>query len=107
MINRTLSLAAASLASGLLLAPAVSAQEPTRIETQIVVHHDDLDLTEARDQQRLDRRLVRAARRVCRTGDVEVVSRLPSREARDCFDEVMARYQPRVAAIVADRQRGG
>ena len=107
MTNRFASFAAALLCSAVVLSPAASAQEARVVETSLVVHHDDLDLTTVRGQEELDRRLVRAARRVCRTGDVMTVSRLPSKEARECYDEVMARYQPRVAAIVADRQRGG
>ncbi|KLE34303.1 UrcA family protein [Aurantiacibacter luteus] len=107
MTNRIVPLLAALLCSGVILSPAASAQTAAPVETRIIVHHHDLDLETVRGQTQLDRRLIRAARRVCRAGDVMTVSRLPSREARECFEQVMARYQPRVAAIVADRQRGG
>ena len=66
-----------------------------------------LDLGSVEGQRQLDRRIDRAAREVCRADYVPTGTRITPAGTRDCVEKARASAQSQVAAIVADRQRGG
>jgi UrcA family protein len=88
---------AALAASALTFPDMASASEPTRV----AVRYGDLDLTEARGVESLERRLVAAARRVCIGPEA---ARTLVFNAHRCITEVVNAASPQVEQAVA-RQR--
>ncbi|RIV86532.1 UrcA family protein [Aurantiacibacter zhengii] len=98
LIGSALAAAAMTLA-----ATGVSAQdEQTRAAS---VSHADLDLSTAEGVRELDRRIDSAAREVCGFGEVELGSRIPSRETRQCYRTAKRQLDRQFAQIVEDAQR--
>lgn len=65
-----------------------------------VVRYNDLDLTSAEGQKKLDSRLDAAARDVCGYDAITTGSRLRSPEAVDCYNKARAQFSEHVAAAV-------
>jgi UrcA family protein len=91
--HRTLIAVAATAVAGLLTSVAASAAEHTNTadieHARVTVHYGDLNLDTDSGVQRLQRRLVAAAREVCGRPDPRNL-RLAS-DARKCFDQAMVR----------------
>lgn len=102
MTNRTLTLAIAAMIS-LGTTPALANGDAAR---SVEVAYHDLDLTTAKGQKTLDRRVDRAAREVCGLTDVATGTRLPANGAHACYREAKDKIGARVAALVAARSRG-
>lgn len=102
---KTFAIAAAAL--GLACAPAAPAFAGPAEKMTIEVDVSDINLATPSGQQRLDDRVERAVRTVCRINSVQTGTRLMSRDARACLAKARASAKSQVAALIADRQRGG
>ena len=105
MKNAILTIAAAATAVSMSLAPAVSAAETEQRTT--AVNYTDLDLSTAQGTQELDRRIDRAAQRVCNMDGHEVGTRVRSREARQCYQDAKRTLNQHFAQIKRDANLGG
>lgn len=92
---------ATALAMG-LVAFAAPAQATS---TKIVF--DDLDLSTAKGQARLEQRVDRAAREVCKYDVVRTGSRLRHPEVVACYKEAKAKAHAQVALLVERAAKGG
>ncbi|WP_349513514.1 UrcA family protein [Erythrobacter sp. NFXS35] len=103
---KTLAIAAAAfgLACTAATAPAFATQSTTMA---MDIKVNDIDLETAKGQKILERRIDQAARAVCGVEDVRTGTRIRSYEARACLKEAKTQARQQVAALVADRQRGG
>lgn len=72
----------------------------------IQVQYDDLDLATPEGQQRLDQRLEKAVRTVCRTQSHTGGSRILSLDAKACLAKARADVRQQVAAMNQSKQRG-
>lgn len=73
----------------------------------VIVGFADLDLSTAAGQQKLERRIERAARQVCRLDDVTTGSRVPSPEASACYRQALRSVRSSVANAVAGNRPAG
>ena len=102
---KTIALFAA--AAGITLSLAAPATASTRsIERTVHVDTSDLDLSQAKDRAKLERRVDIAARSVCGFGQTSVRS-IDQAAARACYDEAKAKAQLRIAAIEQELAKGG
>ena len=85
---------------------AIAAATPALAE-EIRVSHHDLNLTTTDGQQTLDRRVDRAAKRVCGYNELRSGSRFVTPSMRSCFAKAKAGANSQVAAIVDDKRLGG
>lgn len=68
----------------------------------------DINLATTQGQKRLDQRLEKAVRTVCRTTSLTTGSRIPSRETRACLAKARSDAKRQVAALnTRTEQRGG
>ncbi|MEW9854767.1 UrcA family protein [Novosphingobium sp. M1R2S20] len=95
MMKTALFAAAAALATVATAAPAMAKDVPVR--------HGDLDLTSAKDQKTLARRIDRAARKAC---DVQY-GRLPSADVMNCYQEAHTAGRTQMASVIDDARLGG
>ncbi|HSF13414.1 MAG TPA: UrcA family protein [Erythrobacter sp.] len=72
----------------------------------IQVQYDDLDLATPEGQQRLDQRLEKAVRTVCRTKSHTGGSRILSLDAKACLAKARTDARQQVAALTKGKQRG-
>lgn len=89
----------ASLALTCTTAPALAAQQD-RVSVEVGV--EDLDLSTARDQNRLDARIHSAARKICRSGSVGTAARMIE---ASCIKATLANAKPQVEVAIANSQR--
>ncbi len=64
----------------------------------VTVRFADLDLSTAVGQQKLERRIERAARQVCALDDVTTGTRVPSGEASACYHQTLRNVRSSVAS---------
>lgn len=102
---KTLAIAAAAL--GLACTTAAPAFAADAEKMTIEVDVSDINLATASGQKRLDDRVERAVRSVCRIDRVTTGTRLMNRDARACLAKARASAKSQVAALIANRQRGG
>jgi UrcA family protein len=98
-----MTLAALGLA-GTAISPTLAAETE---KMTVQVQYDDLDLATPEGQAKLDQRLEKAVRTVCRTPNNNGGSRILNLDARACLAKARADVRQQVAAITIDRQRGG
>ncbi|RJY09553.1 UrcA family protein [Aurantiacibacter aquimixticola] len=103
-MNKAIALALALAASGMALSPALASAQD---QASVAVAYDDLDLSTLEGVAELDRRVDRAARRVCGVNETTLGTRLRSREARTCYVQAKRDFERRLASIMHDAQRGG
>src|SRR5688572_14618350 len=87
---------ALALAAAVLAVPA-AARDKTR---SVNVRYGDLDLTSVEGQQKLDLRLERAARKVCRLNEPVTGSHLRAVNARECYEEARRNLDQQYAQLV-------
>jgi UrcA family protein len=98
-------LAAVLCTTGLFAAPAAFAA-PTASTKSIEVRYGDLDLASADGQQRLNQRIVRAAKAVCR--DERATGSLITPVDHACYKQALSNTRERVAAAIdASREQLG
>jgi UrcA family protein len=102
---KTLAFAAATLGMACTTAAPAFANETEKMTIKVDV--SDLNLASASGQKWLDRRVERAVRTVCRITDPQTGNRILNRDARECLAKARASAKSQVAALIADRQRGG
>jgi UrcA family protein len=98
-----------SLSAGLLaavLSPALASASPLDTQTgnermTVQVKVDDLDLTSATDQRKLDRRIRNAARDVCDTGESDRIRHYE----RLCLRNAVGSAAPEVAGLIGRAER--
>jgi UrcA family protein len=73
----------------------------------VTVTYKDLDLSTAKGQNTLARRLDAAARDACGLGGTTTGSRLVSPAARACYKDAKSRSQATLATIIGEAQVGG
>ncbi|HVL78415.1 MAG TPA: UrcA family protein [Sphingomicrobium sp.] len=105
---KSLLIIAASAASAGLLVPtlAEARTEPGYEQVSKTVGYSDLDLTKAKDEQRLERRVAVAIRKMC--GDQRKLSAAASVEFRACVDDaqIEAKREIRLAVRQATVRKG-
>jgi UrcA family protein len=97
MIVRTLALAAA-----LAIVPATAIAAPQHVE----VRYNDLDLSSAKGQHELDKRIDRAARQVCSRHQITTGSIRSTAVDEDCYHEALGKLKDRLAAIGVREHQG-
>ncbi|AOL93359.1 UrcA family protein [Porphyrobacter sp. LM 6] len=98
-----MTLAAIGLA-GTAISPAFAGKTETMT---IHVPTADINLATPEGQKRLDQRLEKAARTVCRTDSLTTGSRILSQESRECLAKARSDSKQQVAALMNNEQRGG
>lgn len=73
----------------------------------ISVPTNDLDLGTAEGQKRLDQRVEKAVRTVCRTTSLTTGSRIMSQESKACLAKARTDAKQQVALLMSNEQRGG
>ncbi|MCX9146902.1 UrcA family protein [Erythrobacter sp. WG] len=73
----------------------------------VSVSYRDLDLATAKGQKLFDQRVERAVRQVCRTTNPSTGTRLMSQDALACLAKARSDAKQKMAAIIANEQRGG
>lgn len=71
------------------------------------VGFSDLDLTTAKGQAELDRRILKAARETCGYNDLQTGSRIIPQQIKRCVSEATRAANQQFAAIVESQQKGG
>ena len=77
------------------------------VSPSISVRFADLDLATAVGQQKLERRIERAARQVCALDEVTTGTRVPSAEASACYHQALRNVRSSVASAVAGNRPVG
>lgn len=101
---KTLAIAAAAF--GLICTAAPAYAEGATTMT-LEIETSDINLDTPAGQKLLDQRIEKAARTVCRMTDVDTGTRVMNRDARNCLAKARVDARQQVAAMIADRQRGG
>jgi UrcA family protein len=98
-------IAAVALAGTLFaIQPALASAQETE---SMAVTYDDLDLTSDEGREQLDRRIDKAAEKVCGADEATVGSRIRSRETRQCIRQAKRDIERNLAAIIEDNRAGG
>jgi UrcA family protein len=92
---RYLFLAAGAFA---LSAPLVAADAEAESDA-VRVQYDDLDLSTAAGRKELDQRVDKAARKVCGMDENNVGTRVPRKEARECYRDARQQLEARLAGL--------
>lgn len=90
---------AAAIGLAIPAAPALAAD--------ISVKYDDLALSTPEGQRELDKRILVAARKVCRADMPNTGTRISSSEARQCVAEAQRQVKQQVAALIRQQRLGG
>ena len=72
----------------------------------VIVEYKDLDLGTEAGQQKLERRVDAAAKKVCGFDDIAVGSRIRSPEARECVAEARQKMYKRLALLTEKKVAG-
>ncbi len=96
-MNRVYAMALALAATGIVLSPAIASAQDERSAS---ISYSDLDLTTEDGIAALNQRIERAARYVCGLDDVNLGTRLRSREARQCVSEARENIEESLAEVV-------
>ena len=72
--------------------------------SSVTVRYADLDLSTVAGQQKLERRIARAASQVCGLDEVTTGSRVPSTEASACYRQALRSVRSSVANAVANNR---
>ena len=84
--------------------PAMAAETNVPVAT---VKTSDLNLSDPAAQQILDRRIDRAARKMCGLDQIRTGSLLASPQARECYREAVRSTRDQLARIEQNARRGG
>ncbi len=97
-------LAAAFTAGAMIATPALAQSDALQ---SVPVQYSDLDLSTDEGQAALERRLDRAAQKVCGIDRRTSGHALPSAEARGCYREVSESFAREIAARTEKQQQRG
>jgi UrcA family protein len=90
---------------GLFALPDAASADSTG--SSVTVRFADLDLSTMDGQQKLERRIERAARQVCATDEVTTGTRVPSAQASACYHQALRNVRSSVATAVAGNRPAG
>ncbi len=96
-MNRISAMALAVVATGIVLSPAIAYAQDERTAS---ISYSDLDLSTESGVAALEQRIERAARYVCGLDDVNLGTRLRSREARQCVSEARTSIEESLAEVI-------
>jgi len=71
------------------------------------IKYDDLNLSSVEGQKILDSRIDRAAKEACGLNNQTTGTRVPSRSAQKCFNEVKKSATAQMAVLVDEQRLGG
>ena len=94
------------LAALALGAATAATAAPAPAARDFVVKHDDLDLSDAKDQKTLNKRIDRAARDYCGADRTVTGSRVRV-DSSDCVNSATQAAREQMASLVDKAQRGG
>lgn len=97
MISKTI--AAALIGSTLIAAPLAAQSEPAQ---SLTVKYTDLDLSTEKGQEKLDRRINAAARKVCKADAVRTGTRMRSNDRNQCLATARASVRAQLAELIGD-----
>lgn len=100
MFKKTTPIAAALFG----LAASAAIATPAFAEDTLVTY-TDLDLTTPEGQQTLERRLTKAARKVCKMDVKGPTSLLPANSSRTCYREATQKAQGQMAVVIENAQQ--
>jgi UrcA family protein len=89
----------------LAMTPPAHAAAPT-VTSSVEVRHADLDLTTAKGQAQLNRRIDRAAKAACGLGNNETGTRIQSRAKQDCYRNALRQIEPQFARLIDTGRHG-
>ena len=72
----------------------------------VEVKYNDLDLSTPQGAAELDKRVDRAAKKVCTTHGVMTGTIATSKLDRECYQEALAKLKDRLAAVTGHKQQG-
>ncbi len=101
-ISMKAGLAAALAASAMIATPAVAGNAE---ENSVPVRYSDLNLATQDGQRALERRLNRAAEKVCGIDRRTSGMALPSSEARSCYRKTIEGFEREIASRVEQQQQ--
>ena len=84
--------------------PAMAAETNVPV---VAVRTSDLNLSDPAAQQQLDRRIDRAARKMCGLDQVRTGTMLPSPQAKACYRNAVRSTRDQLARIEQNARRGG
>jgi UrcA family protein len=84
-----------------------SAAMAQEVSDTVEVRTADLNLSTPSGQQKLERRIERAARQVCGVGEVITGTRITSPQATACYRLALRNVRDRVAAVINNSSSGG
>lgn len=90
-----------------LAAFAVATAATPAMADQQIVSFADLDLTTAKGQKTLERRMTTALREVCKANEVRTGTRVRSKASLDCMKDARVKAKAQVAAIIERQNLGG
>ncbi|MXO91444.1 UrcA family protein [Pontixanthobacter aquaemixtae] len=73
----------------------------------ISIQYRDLNLSTAEGQAKLEQRIDRAAKKVCKLGDHTMGTRISDPSAKACYAKAKKQASRQMAAVVQDRNLGG
>jgi UrcA family protein len=100
-------IAAGLIAASLVLAPSAAIAAETGPAPQIQVKYSDLNLASADGVAELERRIERAAKKVCGASRLPTGSRIADIDARQCVAKAKASAAQSFAAALEQQRRGG
>ncbi|MBH0111361.1 UrcA family protein [Novosphingobium sp. YJ-S2-02] len=101
MFKKTAPLAAAMF--GLIATAGIAA--PAQAQEKMLVDYTDLDLTTADGQKTLERRLVKAARKVCKMDEHGPNSLIPATSSRTCYRNATEKAQGQMAVVIENAEQ--
>lgn len=102
MINRIF--AAAAAGAVLISTPVLAGDDGA---PEVTVNYDDLDLTSAKGQATLERRVRAAINQACEASSATTGTRIMSVDKSRCLAAARQSAKSQVAAIIEDAKRGG
>ncbi len=90
----------------LTAAAVLGAATPAMAESLSIPYHD-LNLATEKGQEILDRRIDTAVREFCGMDATTTGTRITSRDARECYEQVSKQAKAQFAAVVDEQRLGG
>lgn len=93
--------------AAIIAAAAAFASAAPAFAGSVAVEYRDLNLATQEGRDTLDRRIDDAAREVCGMDEIRTGTRIPSRSARECYDDARSQLAERIATIIAKQAKSG
>lgn len=87
--------------------PAFAEAGTNTVPQTMVVKYADLNLASAKDQKILERRIDKAAKKICGLDRARTGTRLKSRDAQDCYREAKANAAKQFAGLIKEQRIDG